>query len=279
MSAIKRKKDGIIYHYTPKEGLFGILESRNLHLKNIDYMNDPNELKYLNHYLESYKKRNYISKKYVKYILNEVNRIIGYYDLFVFSTSEHKDSQTLWERYTKFDGYNIGLNIKKLREFFKKYEISNKNGKNIMFFQEGEILYSESEKQYIIDENIKTYIFHHTTNKEDHNYNTDAMRTFLYFYSIFFKNENDWSNEKEYRFAFFVEKEYAKQILKTKIKNNKITPYISLSLHDEEIENPFEEIVIGAKKDYKNNRNILYNFLETKPHYNKLKNCISKSDI
>lgn len=120
MSAIKRKNDCIIYHYTPKKGLFGILESRSLHLTNIDYMNDPNELEYLNYYVESYKERNYISKNTVNYILNEVERIKSYYDVFVFSTSDDKDSQILWKSYPKYNGYNIGLNIEKLRKILKK---------------------------------------------------------------------------------------------------------------------------------------------------------------
>ncbi len=281
MSAIKRKNDGIIYHYTHKDGLFGILESRSLHLTNIDNMNDPYELKYLNYYLESYKKRNLISKNTVKNVLNEFERIKGYYDVFVFSTSSDKNSQALWTNYPKYkyDGYNIGFNIEKLRKILNNYEIIEENGNLKMFFDDGEIIYSESIKQDIIDKNIKAYIFHHTPNQEDHNYNTDATRTFLYFYSIFFKNENDWYNEKEYRFTFFVEKEYAKRIIETKIKDKKSVPYISLSLHDEEIEHPFEEIIIGAKNDYKNDRNTLYDFLESKPYYYKLKNNIVKSDI
>jgi len=281
MSAIKRINDGIIYHYTPEDGLFGILESRSLHLTNIDYMNDPNESRYLNYYFESYKDRNCISKNTVKNILNEVERTKDYYDVFVFSTSSDKDSKALWTSYYKFEYkvYNIGLNIEKLRKILGKNEIIEENGNNIMFVEDGEVIYSKSKKQEIIDKNIEAFIFHHTINQEDHNYNTNLMRTYLYLYSIFFKDENKWSDEREYRFAFFVEKNYAKQIIKTKIKDNKITPYISLSLHDKEIEHPFEKIVIGAKNDYKNNRNALYNFLGTKSYYNKLKKNIFESDI
>ena len=84
MSALEIIKYETIYHYTTNIGLFGILKSRNLHLSNIDYMNDPNEMKYLNRYLQSYKERNYIPKDAVKNILKEVDRIKCYYDVFVF---------------------------------------------------------------------------------------------------------------------------------------------------------------------------------------------------
>lgn len=244
-------------------------------------MNDPNEMKYFKDYLESYKIRNHTPINYIRYVLNEVERIKGYYDVFVFSSSSDKDSNTLWERYTKpkYNGYNIGFDIEKLRKIFKKNEIIEKNGNFKMFFEDGEILYSDLEKRDIIDKNIKSLIYHHTTNQEDANYNLDHTRTYLFLYLVFFKGEEDWSKENEYRFAFFVEKEYAKQIIKTKIKDNGIVPYISLSLCDEEIEHPFEEIVIGLKNDYENDSNALHNLLDTKPHYNKLKNCIFKSDI
>lgn len=148
-----------------------------------------------------------------------------------------------------------------------------------MFVEDGEVIYSKSEKRNIVDKNIKAYIFHHTNNKNESVRNTNLMRTYLYLYLLFFKGENKWSDEREYRFAFCVEKEYAKRIIKKKKKDNKVTPYISLSLHDKEIEHPFEEIVIGPKNDYKNNKNALYNFLGSKSYYNKLKKNIFKSDI
>jgi len=281
MSSIKRIESGKIYHYTSKDSVFGIIENRSLHLRNIEHMNDTNELKYLNNYLQSYKKRNFISTKIVSNILQEVERIIAYYDVFVFSTSSNKDSKTLWERYTKpkYDGYNIGFSIHKVRELFKRYEITEGNGNNILFFEDGEILYSELEKQKIVDENIKAYIFHHTTNQEDHNYNTNLMRTYLYLYSIFFKGFKKWSEEKEYRFAFFVEKEYAKRIKQTKKIDNKIITYISICLQDKDIKHPFEEIVIGSRNDYENDIIALRKLLDTKPYYKELRNNISKSII
>ena len=148
MSALEIIKYETIYHYTTNIGLFGILKSRNLHLSNIDYMNDPNEMKYLNRYLQSYKERNYIPKDAVKNILKEVDRIKCYYDVFVFSTSSDKDSHTLWKSYSRHEnyGYNIGLNIEKLRKILKKNEIIEANSNNIMFVEDGEVIYSESKK-------------------------------------------------------------------------------------------------------------------------------------
>lgn len=280
MSAIKRKDSGKVYHYTSEAGVYGILKSRSLHLKNVNYMNDPRELNYLSQYLESYQERNFIKQETIKNILYEVGRIKGYYDIFVFSTSDNKDSKTLWEKYTnpKYDGFNIGFNIEQLRELFKKYEITEKSGNNIMFVEDGEVLYSELEKQKIVDENIKTYIMHHTSTQEDHAYNTDLMRTYLYLYSVFFKGEVDWSEEKEYRFAIFIEKGYAKQITQTITIDDEIIPYISINLEDNSIEHPFEEIVIGTKNDFEKDRNALIKLLDTK-YYKTLKDNICKSDI
>lgn len=276
MSAINRMDNGKIYHYTYIDSILNIIENRSLHLRNIEHMNDPNELKYLNLYLQSYQKRNFISTKVVASILSEVKKIIAYYDVFVFSTSSNKDSKILREKYGDF---NIGFNINKLRELFKSYEIADDNGNSILFIEDGEILYSESEKQNIIDENIKAYIFHHTTKQEDHIYNTNSMRTYLYLYSIFFKGCKKWSEEKEYRFAIFVEKEYAKRITLTKKIDKKIIPYISISLKDKDNEHPFEEIVIGSKNNYENDIIAIRKFLETKPYYKELRNNISKSVI
>ena len=281
MSAIKRKESGKVYHYTSEAGVFGILKSRSLHLRNVIYMNDPREVNYLSQYLESYQERNFIKQETIKKILHEVGRIKGYYDIFIFSTSDDKDSRTLWEGYTKqkYDGFNIGFNIDKLRELLKKNEITEKNGNNIMFVEDGEVIYSEIEKQKIVDENIKTFIMHHTSTQADHTYNTDLMRTYLYLYSVFFKGEIDWSEEKEYRFAIFVEKGYARKISKTIQKNDEVFTYISLSLTDKDIEHPFEEIVVGAKNDFENDKDDLIKLLDSKHYYNELKTNIRKSEI
>jgi len=281
MSAIKRLDSGNIYHYTSKDGVFGILENCSLHLRNVNYMNDPNELKYFKEYLASYQIRNSIPVEYIRFVYNEVERIVGYYDIFVFSTSDDKDSKPLWEEYTvpQYDGFSIGLDIVQLREHLKKYNITEKNGNDILFFEDGEILYSESEKRCILDKNIASLIYHHTTNQEDADYNIVQTRTYLYLYLVFFKGEVVWSKENEYRFAIFVEKNYAKQITLTKKINNKIIPYISISLKDKNNKHPFKKIVIGAKNDFENDKISLVSLLETKPYYKTLKNNIHKSDI
>lgn len=281
MSAIKQIDSGNVYHYTSEVGIQGILKNRSLHLRNIRHMNDKNEMKFFKDYLESYKTRKGISVKHIKYVLNEVERIKGYYEVFVFSSSSNKDSKPLWERYVKpkYNGYNIGFDIEKLKKIFNENEIIENNGNLKMFYLDGEILYSESKKRDIIDQNIASLIYHHTTNQEDANYNLDLSRTFLYFYLIFFKDELDWSKENEYRFAFFVEKNLSKQITKTIKRDNKIIYYISIDLKDENIEHPFEEIMIGAKNDFENDKNTLMKLFDSKHYYKELKNNISNSKI
>ncbi len=150
----------MLYHYTKKSGLEGIIKGRSFHLTNTKLLKDKTELKYgrkiiiatLNDSL------NFVNDKVVEFILKQLLQIIeiNLYDTFITCFSEKGNSPSQWEEYAdNFNGYNLEVNINsKTKISFELNNISQNNYHPVL----RKVVYDEERQREIIDKYISTII-------------------------------------------------------------------------------------------------------------------------
>lgn len=108
-----------LYHYTTGAGLKAILESNEFHCSNILFLNDPSETYYLKNLINEVIENNDICKKVHNELYNK--SLEDFYDnskKYILSFCQNGDSLSMWNRYSKDDGYCLGieLNIDDLKQ-------------------------------------------------------------------------------------------------------------------------------------------------------------------
>lgn len=108
----------ILYHYTSGQGLYGILNSSELHCSHVNFMNDPSEDIYFEEILTKVFEESPIAKNIYNAMYNEsyIRAIADPFDRYVASFSKNRDSLSMWNYYAKGNGYNIGVNIENVIE-------------------------------------------------------------------------------------------------------------------------------------------------------------------
>lgn len=250
-----------IYHYTPPEGLLGILENDSLHFTNIYFLNDKSELRYTynlilellkelktelnpNLYELIQKRAQYVtSKDFIK----KESHVLFREDFYVMSFSTDSDSLALWNNYTKNlnkTGYNIKFSSTKLIKYLKKQY------KNI--FVEGSLVCYDTTQQ---KESLKNCIISYNqeyNSKKDQNiqYLENSLMYEFIIYSLFFKHSK-FNIENEYRIIISNISHTQDKKLNFKINNGLFIPYLKYNLpKNKTIENRIiEEITISPVHD------------------------------
>lgn len=110
-----------LYHYTSGQGLFGIVESKELHFSNINFLNDPTELNYFQTIIDLVCTRNSLCEKIYSTLFDESYEDFMYKPSrkFIASFSKNNDSLSMWNYYSKGNGYNIGFNVDTILKRYK----------------------------------------------------------------------------------------------------------------------------------------------------------------
>lgn len=136
-----------LYHYTSGNGLFGIINSSELHCSHQRFLNDPTEHSYFDNVLHSVLDRNsFLQTIYVELFIKDY-RIDSSDQQFIFSLSKNPDSLSMWNYYANGNGYNIAFNIETII------------AKNIDKFriEKVEMIYDFSLQQKIINSFVEDY--------------------------------------------------------------------------------------------------------------------------
>jgi hypothetical protein len=166
----------------------------------------------------------------------------GYY---VLSLSKEKDSLSMWNYYMKnrkYEGYNIGFDVKILQEIFSKFATKYKD-KSIKF-ENKNINYINKEEENSEFENI-------VLNFKEQYVKTREGKTDIVFkcrdkilLDYIFSKDDCFRHEDEYRFVLI--KDQMSEIKeKFYIKNGIITPYIDVPLNKEDILKAIKFITIS----------------------------------
>lgn len=102
-----------LYHYTSGQALYEIINSSELHCSNIKFLNDPSEQVYFKEILETVLNKKTECKEIHETLFNESyqSAVLDPGEKFVASFSKNSDSLSMWNYYSKGNGYNIGLDI------------------------------------------------------------------------------------------------------------------------------------------------------------------------
>jgi len=150
-----------LYHYTSGNGLFGIINSSELHCSHQRFLNDPTEQSYFDNVLRSFLNNNeYLKTIYVElfirdYLLDSSNQ------QFIFSLSKNPDSLSMWNYYANGNGYNIGFNIDSIIE---------KND-NRLIIEKVEMIYDFTKQQ----EMVKLFVENNIIDYDKYNELTKQM--------------------------------------------------------------------------------------------------------
>jgi hypothetical protein len=129
-----------LYHYTSGQGLYGILNSSQLHCSDVNFMNDPSERTYFLDLLEVVFIKAHDCKDIYSGLYNKSyqDAVTDPFDRYVASFSKNPDSLSMWNYYAKGNGYNLGLDIDKIIEanrdenfYIQKIELNYKREQQI----------------------------------------------------------------------------------------------------------------------------------------------------
>lgn len=246
-----------IYHYTSPEGLLSILANKTFRFTDCQFFNDKLEYVYikrpLSDAISQIKNKlcnkdliedvdNWLTEKY-EVICCASKMKLRYY---AFCTSIKSDSLNMWNYYVKngkYQGYNIGISLKKLQYYMENLDLMNCE------FWQGKVMYSYSEQvEYLVDYIKKIDYELYWCRKEAKTVNDDYAMLLetqekiiekMEYCRLFFKSEA-FANEQEYRFVLRI----SEHLNKTKallpgftIKEGVFTPYYDLEINENIIEN------------------------------------------
>lgn len=292
-----------VYHYTNIDSLEQIIKNQTLWISKSSYLNDKTELNYTFDLIYKIygngKKYKNITKKRINAIIDMIKNSLE--ESYILSFSVNSDSLILWGNYSKFEGYNLDFNIKKLfhritdgkvyittnekdhNGKFKKIKIDRNHNKKKISIVSGKIIYKLEEQKKIIEHqlNCLDYLYE--------NYYTSAKISKDYknkFYSIIIKlcqtlatyvqlfKDPSFEQEEEYRILLTLNEKM--NIIKFRKCSGIFIPYIEIvfldydSFHEKGL--PIEGIKIGPKNNMDIAINGLKSFLESESYNTVLEN-------
>lgn len=219
-----------LYHYSSGQGLFGIMNSDELHCSNVNFLNDSSEKSYFSELLDSICKNDEKCKIICEALYSDsfIRSYIDPTDSFIASFSKNGDSLSMWNYYARGNGYNIGVDIDKVIE---------ENEDNNINIYKMELIYDQRKQidithTFILrhEENAKKYHeiekILETSNEEEEYHRLGAEQTWLvedfcegiYDLMIQFKHQA-YEREEEVR-LIITEKQGVNNLTRFKISDN-----------------------------------------------------------
>lgn len=267
--------DQILYHYTNIDALISILQKKTFWLSNVELMNDKNEINYSLGIIEKALISLNISVSERNLLLSDFLELKKYSALktYVLSFSLDKDSLILWNNYSKYDGYNIGLSLDKILKNTNDYCFKVKSDKKAAIIS-GKVLYSEEDQIKFMSGILNAYYQILLLTRDNRNPEVQnqviTQKILILLHSSLLKEEAH-QYENEYRIVIGVPDDAISENFRS--RNGLILPYIEVELNDYSC---FKEITIGPKIDDNFAKSVLDYFL-SKIKESKIES--SKSDI
>jgi len=266
---INNSENEQLFHYTRMESFFEIFKNKKWWISQADFLNDSSEIEYiqkvmlvvadeLNNGKEIYS--NEIDNEgraldmFIKCLTITSKAILekkGITDMevFILSLTENKDSLNLFTNYSNSDGIAIGFE-NNLREMFDK-NFLDKN--KIMLFH-GKVVYDSEQQKEILKQHMLEIYNELIKNLNKMNIKvvdekmqlemlseiTSILGLYFVNYSIFFKSPY-FKAEEEYRVAFGLDRSRHSKMIKFRMRQGLIVPYIELKYNEKFI----RSLVIG----------------------------------
>jgi len=158
----------ISYHYTSSIGIFGIINTSQLHCTSASFLNDPTEQKYFNSILKEVILKSSDCKSIYKTLYNESveSHILNPFENYVVSFCKKSDSLSMWSHYANGNGYNLGFNIDSIIE---------RNSPGFFSIRKVDLIYSKDTQINLIE----NYILSHKDYSEKYLYLEDVKNLAL----------------------------------------------------------------------------------------------------
>lgn len=236
-----------LYHYTSAEGLFGILNTKQLWVTHSAFLNDPTELRnFQNSFYALSEGRSMNENKALQLmhvVLTEESRHNDYY---ICSFSSNPDCLPLWTNYGKTGGYAIKFKTSKLKNIFER-SIEKLLGGSSGGVQLLKVIYNDDEKKKILVRGTNN-VFKYWSESQDHIKGKDSfyiVEDILGCCKVSFK-EQGFSPENEIRAIIKTPAEVLKQITEFRSFNGCIIPFLKIDLKVEK-DCGIEGICIGPR--------------------------------
>ena len=103
------------YHYTSDSGLLGIIDSSKLHCTNVKFLNDSSEQTHFDNILKQVLDKNSKLKAIFNYFYNDsLKDVLTPLEYYVVSFCKNDDSLSMWNHYSKGNGYNICFDLENI---------------------------------------------------------------------------------------------------------------------------------------------------------------------
>lgn len=246
-----------IYHYTDVNGIYNIINNKSFWLTKSDFLNDEKELVYFYKILKIVLKENEFENinfdfvEWLKVVASESLK-----NVFILSFSTEKDSLPLWEMYANGNGYNMEIQYNKyFNEFWNKniFVTTSTNEKIYMTRKNDSGKFCGVEEFVVYDETVQKNRVKELLEGIDksiefvNEYNEDTkecglvrelqsrIASELINCMMLFKDKS-FSYEKEYRIVYNIIDCDELDIVKHRISNGRIIPYIELGFENMFIE-------------------------------------------
>lgn len=246
-----------IYHYTDVNGLYNIIDNKCFWLTKSDFLNDERELIYFYDILKDVLKENKFNN--INFDFVDWLKSASYDNLnntFILSFSVDKDSLPLWEMYANGIGYNLGLQYSKYFDelWDEKMFITTSDDRKIYMTRKNDTGQFCGVSKFVIYDNtvqknrVKEFLrgidlsleFIKKYNEDE--YECDCVKDLQFRIINEFVNcmmlfkDKSFSYEKEYRIVYNIINCDELDIVKHRISNGRIIPYIELGFEDVFIE-------------------------------------------
>ena len=225
----------VLYHYTNREGLLGILSKGHIWASNIKYLNDASEFIYAREFFTDKLTgiRNRIGKEPHISILDNAIKLIRNYNssVFSFSLSKNGDQLSQWRSYcSPSNGYAIGFNAPLLHKRISKIQNAR--------FQP--VSYTENQQWEIFNQIEASVVRKYRDSKN----NILSRALFREFIKIApFLKDYSFSEEDEWRIVINLRSSANKNIL-YRASKSLLVPYIPINILSKKTI-PVCKIIIG----------------------------------
>lgn len=241
-----------IYHYTGVQGIYNIIKSKCLWMTKSDFLNDEKELVYFYDVLKEVVEESRfmgIDENFIEQLKIQADKMLRH--TFILSFSTESDSLPLWEMYSKGKGYNLETSYRKLFDavWYGKGYISTNNNEKIYLTRKNDtgrfcgtsnlVIYDRKLQKKKIKEILRGL---NLCMQFKLMYPEDIKTTpiieiekrissELVDYMMLFKDES-FSYENEFRIVYNIIDCDQLNIVKHRIINDRIVPYIELGIEE-----------------------------------------------
>jgi len=255
-----------LYHYTTFEGLLGIIDSEELWMTDLKFLDDPSEILHghtiIRGVINSLKEENNEKNTFSDNEIDALSFLEGKYEdpfvcpVYSVSFCEEKDLRSQWKGYSKGEtGCSIEFNVNEVR--------NNKIQDKVRPLL-GKVLYKNDDKEDAVKKLIESMIKTRVSLNNDNILYLILNR--LYALSLFMKGL-EFEEEKEWRAVFLMEQE---QDFKRELRSGDLS---CVKLPIKKLQDVVSEIMTGPKFDYE------LNSLALQHRVNRSKISVSRSNL